>query len=169
MRITHYFSIFSNKTNKPCVNFSSVWRKTQTAGNFRENFENLWWTFNRKLEFIIIFGKFVTKNIAFWNKTILLQQFFQFRVDFPLPHCYVHIAMKIHFKYFCYSPFYEVKISCIVILLKNSERMETPPDRNINHNWSSIFDFIWICASGFIRLLNQILTKRFHLFQLFCR
>ena len=33
----HYFSIFINKVNKPCVNFSAFGRKTQFFGNFEKN------------------------------------------------------------------------------------------------------------------------------------
>ena len=52
------------------------------------NFENFWWKFYRKFDFLIFyfnFGKFVTKNRTFGNNTIFLQQFFRFRGDFPLP------------------------------------------------------------------------------------
>ena len=101
----HYFSIFSKKFNKPCVNFLRVWtknakcrailrnfrkfskislenfeksiilacfsknltshalllsafgRKLQIVGKFSETFGNFWWKFNRKFEFLSIFGK----------------------------------------------------------------------------------------------------------------
>ena len=50
----HYFSIFFEKFNKPCVNFSRVWTKNT---NCWEIFEKIWWKFNRKIEFLSIFGK----------------------------------------------------------------------------------------------------------------
>ena len=40
---------------------------------------------NRKIEFFIIFGKIVTKNRAFVNNIIFLQQFFSVSGGFPPP------------------------------------------------------------------------------------
>ena len=73
------FSIFFRKFNKPCINFRAFGRKAQIVGKFWENFNNFWWKFNRKIEFLIIFWKFLTKIIAFGNNTIFPRQFFQFR------------------------------------------------------------------------------------------
>ena len=46
------------------------------VGKYCENFENVCSKFNRKFEFLTIFGKFVTNNIAFENNIIFLQIFF---------------------------------------------------------------------------------------------
>ena len=67
-----------------------VWTKSTILGKIWENFENLWWNFYRKIEFLFfIFSclKFVTKNRAFGNNTIFLQQFFRVGgiSPFPLP------------------------------------------------------------------------------------
>ena len=40
------------------------------------------------MEFLIIFGNFVTKNRAFGNNTTFLQQFFRFQGNFPPPRSY---------------------------------------------------------------------------------
>ena len=81
----HYFSIFFQKVNKPCVNFLRVWTKNancwETFEKFLKNFdensiENL-----NFFHFIynFIFRKFVTKNRALGNNTSFLRQFFRFR------------------------------------------------------------------------------------------
>ena len=77
---------FFKKFNKPCVKFLRVWTKDTTYWKFWENFESFWWEFYRKIVFLFYFyfGKFVTKNRAFGNNTIYLQQFFRFRGDFPI-------------------------------------------------------------------------------------
>ena len=73
----HYFSIFFKKLTNLCVHFLPFGQKTQIVGKFWENFEIFWWKLNRKIAFLIIFGNFVTKNIAFGNNTSFLQQFFR--------------------------------------------------------------------------------------------
>ena len=82
---------FSNKLTNYALIFCAFGRKTEIVGKFWENFEIFWWKFYRKIEFIIIififyfFRKFVTKNRAFGNNTIFLQQFFSVsgRGEFP--------------------------------------------------------------------------------------
>ena len=75
---THYFCIFFKKFNKPCVNFSRVSTKNANCWEILKVFDensidklNLYFIF-------IFFRKFVTKNRAFENNTIFLQQFFRF-------------------------------------------------------------------------------------------
>ena len=80
----HYFSIFSQIFNKPCVNFLRVWTKKTIIGKFEKILqffdENSIEKFNFLFFFIFyFFRKFVTKNRAFGNNTIFLQQFFRFR------------------------------------------------------------------------------------------
>ena len=73
---------FSNKVTNYAFIFCAFGRETQIVGKFWENFEIFWWKFYRKIEFfifILFFRKFVTKNRAFGNNTIFLQQFFRFR------------------------------------------------------------------------------------------
>ena len=81
--ILAYFS--KNLTNHSLI-FCALGRKAQIVGKFWENFESFWWKFYRKIEFLFYFyfWKFVTKNRAFGNNTIFLQQFFRFLGDFPL-------------------------------------------------------------------------------------
>ena len=91
LRKMHYFSIFFNKFNKPCVNFfTRLDERRILLGNFEKIFDE---NFIEKLNFYFIFiGKFVTKNRAFGNNTIFLQQFFRFLGGggggrgFPPPH-----------------------------------------------------------------------------------
>ena len=82
----HYFSVFSTKFNKACVNFSIV----RTKNTLLENFENYWWKFNRKSEFILLFlenvtNKFSKNNRTFGNYSVFLQQFFRLRGNSPPP------------------------------------------------------------------------------------
>ena len=57
-------------------------------------FWNFFWKFNWKIEFIMIFRKLVTKNSAFGNSTILLQEFFRLRgVDPPPPRSHLNPPM----------------------------------------------------------------------------
>ena len=83
----HYFSIISKSLTIHALIFCAFGRKTQIAGKFLEKLlVNFWWKFYRKIEFLIIFGKFVTKHRAFGNNTIFLQLFFLFRGHFsPSP------------------------------------------------------------------------------------
>ena len=94
-------ALFKHFFKKDLINhaliFCAFGRKTKGVGKFWENFEHFWWKFYRKIEFFLIldfrflfFRKFVTKNRAFGNNTIFLQQFFRFRGggDFPLPPGY---------------------------------------------------------------------------------
>ena len=75
-----YFSIFFKKllTNHALLFRAFGW-KMQIVWKFWENFENLWRKFYWKIEFLIIFGKFLTKNRALGNNTIFQQQLFRFR------------------------------------------------------------------------------------------
>ena len=76
----HYFSLFSNKILKnPALIFRAFGRKIQIVLKFWKNFGIFWLKFNRKFEFLIIFGKVVAQNRAFGNNIIFLQQFFPFR------------------------------------------------------------------------------------------
>ena len=77
---------FSKGFNKPCVNFSRLWTKNTNRWETLRKLWNFWWKFNRKFEFLAIFGMFVTENRAFGNNIIFLQQFFPFRRDFPPFH-----------------------------------------------------------------------------------
>ena len=54
-----------------CVNFSRVWKKSKL-------FENYWWKFHRKIDFLNIFGKFFTKIRSIGNNIIFLEHFFSF-------------------------------------------------------------------------------------------
>ena len=80
-----YCSIFFKRFNKPMRSFFAIWtKKHKLLGNFEKKIfdENS----IEKLNFIMIFGIFVTKNRAFGNNTIFLQQFFRLRGGgFPLP------------------------------------------------------------------------------------
>ena len=72
----HYFGLFFKIFNKPCVTFSRVWTKTSNCWEILRKVCNFWWKFNRKIEFLSIFGKVVAKNRSFGNNIIFLQQFF---------------------------------------------------------------------------------------------
>ena len=71
----HDFSLFFKKFQDYALKICSFGRKTQLVGKFWEYLENLWWKFNRKIEFLFISGKVVAKNRAFRNNIIFLQQF----------------------------------------------------------------------------------------------
>ena len=80
----------ANLTNHSLISLG-VWTKTQFFGKFWEDFENLWWKFYWKIEFLfyfyfLFFEKIVSKDRAFGNNTSFLQQGFRFRRgegDFP--------------------------------------------------------------------------------------
>ena len=82
--------IFPQKFNKPCVNFSRVWTKDENCLEILKVFdENSIENLNFYFIFNFIFQKRVTKNRAFGNNTIFLQQFFRFLGrDFRLPPGY---------------------------------------------------------------------------------
>ena len=69
------FAYFSKSLTNHALIFCAFGRKTQIVGKY---FENFWWKFYRKMEFLIIFGNFVAKNGAFGKNTIFLQHFFGF-------------------------------------------------------------------------------------------
>ena len=99
--ILAYFS--KNLANHALI-VRAFWRKTQMFVKIWENLENFWWKFNGKNGFFTIFGKFVTKNIAFGNNIIFLQQFFPFRgifLPFPLamPLCLCMYILNIISKF----------------------------------------------------------------------
>ena len=81
----YYFSIFFKKFNKPCVNLLRIWTKNTLLGNFEKVLKIFDEVSIEKLNFYFIFifnfifRKCVTKNRAFGNNTIFLQQFFRFR------------------------------------------------------------------------------------------
>ena len=82
----HYFFIYFKKFNKPFVNFLRVLdEKHILLGNFENIFKNFDENSIENLNFY--FGKFVTKNWAFWNNTIFIQQFFSVSGGggFPFP------------------------------------------------------------------------------------
>ena len=58
--------------------------KRKLLGNFEKILENFDENSIEKLNFYFYFGKFVTKNRAFGNNTIFLQQFFPVSGGFPL-------------------------------------------------------------------------------------
>ena len=72
-----YFSIFFKRCNKPRVHFSPLDKKHKLQGNFEKILKMFAENSIEKLNFIKIFGKFVTKNRAFGNNTIFLQQIFR--------------------------------------------------------------------------------------------
>ena len=77
---------FSNQLTNYAFIFCVFGRKTQIVGKFWENFDE---NSIENLNFLFFFRKFVTKNRAFGNNTIFLQQFFPFRGgDFLLPPSY---------------------------------------------------------------------------------
>ena len=62
----HYFSIFFNKINKPMRSFFAVWaKKHKLLGKFEKILKFFDENSIATLHFLIIFGKFVTKNRAF--------------------------------------------------------------------------------------------------------
>ena len=74
-----FWDIFK-KFNNPCVIFRAFGRKPQIVGKFCEIFdENYIEKLNLHFIFNFIFRKFVTKNRAFGNNTIFLQQFIRYR------------------------------------------------------------------------------------------
>ena len=83
---THYFSIcFKNLTNHALI-FARLDEKRKLLGNCKNILKVLDHNSLEKLNFYLIFyfGKFLTKNRAFGNNTIFLQQFFGFG-GFPRP------------------------------------------------------------------------------------
>ena len=87
--------------------FFAVWTKNKLLGNFEKISKVFDENSIEKLNFIMIFEKFATKNRAFGNNTIFLQQFFRLRGgDSPLhpnPPMYIHI-LDIHINlYQCQS------------------------------------------------------------------
>ena len=74
----HYLSIFLKRFNKSCANFSRVLTKNAVLGNFEKILKIFDENSLEKWNFLF-FRKFVTKNTAFRNNTIFLQQFFRFR------------------------------------------------------------------------------------------
>ena len=79
----HYLSQFSTKFKNLALIFREFGRKVQIVGKFWENFEIFCSKFNRKIEFLTIFGIVVAKNIAFGNNIIFLQRIFLFHGDVP--------------------------------------------------------------------------------------
>ena len=69
----HDLSIFFKKFNKPWVDFSLVWTKNANCWEILQVFDE-----NPIEKFHFYFRIFVTKNRAFGNNTIFLQQFLQF-------------------------------------------------------------------------------------------
>ena len=63
----------TNLTNHPLIH-CAFGRKSQIVGKFWVYFENVWWKFYRKIEFLFsfYFGKFVPKIIANRNNTIFI-------------------------------------------------------------------------------------------------
>ena len=91
----HYLSIFFKRFNKPCVNFSRIFdEKRKALGNFEKIVKIFDENAIEKLNFFIFIRKFVTKNRAFGNNTIFLQQFFRFRGggNFPLSTGYAIVS-----------------------------------------------------------------------------
>ena len=110
----HEISIFLKKCNKVRVKFWRVWKKN---ANCLEILRILDEKSIEKLNFYFYFGKFVTKNRAFGNNTIFLQQCFRFRGDFPLPPGYAlgcigyHNSMEVINVVFKYHAVIYVKFS----------------------------------------------------------
>ena len=75
----HYFSIFFEKFNKPCVTFSRVLMKSRNCWEILRKLWKILKKFNRKIKFLTMFGKVFAKNRAFGNNIIFLEQFFPFR------------------------------------------------------------------------------------------
>ena len=71
-----YFTIYFKRFNKPMRSFFAVWTKNTNCWEILRIFDE---TSIEKLNLIRIFGKFVTKNRAFGDNTIFLQQFFRLR------------------------------------------------------------------------------------------
>ena len=67
----NYFSIFLNNLTNHALIFLRVWTKNANCWEILRKF----WKFYRKMEFLIIFGKFVTKNRALGNNTIFYNHF----------------------------------------------------------------------------------------------
>ena len=92
----HYFNIFFKKL-KNALNFSAFGRKTQIVGKFWENFENLWWKFYRKIEFVFIFLlEYLLLKIVLGITPFFLNIFSVSRGgDFPLPPGLVKYSIHI--------------------------------------------------------------------------
>ena len=73
-----YFSISFKRLNKPVFLFRRLDKKHKLLGNFEKMLKIFDENSIEKLNFIMLFGKFATKNRAFGNN-IFLQQFFPFR------------------------------------------------------------------------------------------
>ena len=72
--------------------FARLDEKHNCLGKIWENFEDFWWKFNGKIEFLSILGKFVAKNRNFGNNIIFLQKNFPVRGVWtpPNPPCVRH-------------------------------------------------------------------------------
>ena len=88
-RKIHYFSIFFEKFNKPCVNFSRVWTKTTIFWKILEILKIFYENSIEKLNFYLFLGNVVAKNRAFGNNIIFLLQFFPVW-GFNQPPCVRH-------------------------------------------------------------------------------
>ena len=81
-----YFTIFFTRFHKPMRSFFAVLTKNNLLGNVEKIMQIFDENSIEKLNFIMISRKFVTKNRAFGNNPIFLQQFFRLREDFhPSP------------------------------------------------------------------------------------
>ena len=61
----HYFRIFFNKVNKPCVKFLRVWTKNANCWDILRKFSNIFKTFLRKflkMQYYSIFSKNLTNR-----------------------------------------------------------------------------------------------------------
>ena len=87
----HYFSIFFEKVNKPCVNFSCVWTKNTDFWEILKIIRNFLKNFRRKLQkihYFSIFFKKINKPMrsffAVWTKNIkcweILRNFWKFLI-----------------------------------------------------------------------------------------
>ena len=52
---------FSRRINKPCVTFSRVWTKNTNCWEILRKLWTFWSKFNRKIQFLLIFGYFLLK------------------------------------------------------------------------------------------------------------
>ena len=71
-------SYFSKDLTNLAFDICGFGLKTHIFVKLWDNFENFWWKFYRKMEVLFYFyiGNNVTKNKAFGNNTIFLQQIF---------------------------------------------------------------------------------------------
>ena len=105
----HYFSVFFKKFKNPALIFRAFGQKHKLLWNFEKIFDE---NSIEKLHFLIIFGKLVTKNRAFGNNPIFLQEFFRIRGGGEnLPH-FPPLNPPMHAIYISFSLYIKGPFDC---------------------------------------------------------